>query len=132
VVAAVAAPTFALSSSVRGFFGLGHRPFLIRRAVPVLSLRAADGTIVRLSTAPIGRCSFVTFSRAAVRPPRYYVRAAVCRARFGDAKNPLRVDVSRSRGRTILDGHVSKRLAFRRVWFFGITNARHTRSSRTT
>src|SRR5947207_1828637 len=67
-VAVVAAPTFALSPGVRGFFGLGRPPFLLR-AVPVLSTPAGHGLVVRLwaSPVPVARCRFVAVSRVGAR-----------------------------------------------------------------
>jgi hypothetical protein len=140
VVAVVAAPTFALSSGVRGFFGLGHRPLLVR-VVSVLTVPAGEGYVARLWSSPLGACQFVTLTRRTLRLPR---RAAICRAsgnRLRLLKRPVTYTLSpRRSGRQAVGGRVaprlhamrvvlrssggSQRLAFRRGWFLGIVTAR--------
>ena len=144
VVAVVAAPTFALSPSVRGFFGLGHPPFLMR-AVPVLSTPAGHGLVLRLwaSPVPFARCRFVVVSRAGARR----AGGGVCKTGKGRIRrlttpisyelglvrhaNPARLQLPAT-----IDGFVqprlhatrvelrwnggSQRLAFRRGWFLGV------------
>jgi hypothetical protein len=145
VVAVVAAPTFALSPGVRGFFGLGHRPFLLR-AVPVVATRAGHGLVVRLwaSPLPFVPCRFVVVSHAGAGR---HEGAALCRGRRGrlprlrqpiiyDLRLVRHANAARLQVPATLDGFVgprlhavrvelrwtggSQRLAFRRGWFLGL------------
>jgi hypothetical protein len=74
VVAAVVAPTFALSASVRDLLGFGGPPHPdYSRARLAVSAVIPGGRVARVWVAPSkegGECEFVTFDPAGSRPPQ--------------------------------------------------------------
>jgi hypothetical protein len=102
---AIAVPTVALSSDVRGLLGLGHPAPVLASAEPLVSGFVGNGFYAHLWQSPSttgGTCLFSTFDHTATvsRPPRDWRGGGSCGAKRTttvspvDASHPLAVSFS--------------------------------------